>query len=65
MVGFMRLLFCECVFINYMFKFIVILDVGFFKQMLYEVGRENFFKNIYDCVIELLDVVNGEIEGLI
>jgi chromosome partitioning protein len=65
MVGFMRTLFRERVLNHMQLKSTAISDAGLTKQTLYELGRENFTRNTYDRVIESLDAVNGEIEGLI
>ena len=40
-------------------------DAGITKQTLYEVERHQFTRGTYDRAIEALDLVNGEIEGLI
>ena len=48
-----------------MVKSTAIADAGLTKQTLYEVERQQFTRGTYDRAIEALDLVNGEIEGLI
>jgi chromosome partitioning protein len=65
MVEFMRSLFGEYVLKHPMLKSVAISDAGMTKQTLYEVGRREFTTATYDRVMDSLDAVNGEIEGLI
>ena len=48
-----------------MVKSTAIADAGLTKQTLYEVERQQFTRGTYDRAIEALDLVNGEIEGLV
>ena len=65
MVEFMRSLFGEYVLKHPMLKSVAISDAGMTKQTLYEVGRREFTTATYDRVMDSLDAVNGEIEGLV
>lgn len=65
MAGFMRSIFGERVLTSAMVKSTAISDAGLTKQTLYEVDRQQFSRNTYDRAMEALDLVNGEIEGLI
>lgn len=63
--GFLRTQFGERVLTSAMLKSTAIADAGLTKQTIYEVGRENFTRLTYERVLESLDAVNGEIEGLV
>lgn len=63
--GFLRTQFGERVLNAAMLKSTAIADAGLTKQTVYEVGRENFSRLTYERVLESLDAVNGEIEGLV
>ena len=65
MVGLMRSIFGSRVLTHPMVKSTAIADAGLTKQTLYEVERQQFTRGTYDRAIEALDLVNGEIEGLI
>ncbi len=65
MVGLMRSIFGSRVLTHPMVKSTAISDAGLTKQTLYEVERQQFTRGTYDRAIESLDLVNGEIEGLI
>ena len=65
MVGLMRSIFGPRVLTHPMVKSTAIADAGLTKQTLYEVERQQFTRGTYDRAIEALDLVNGEIEGLI
>jgi chromosome partitioning protein len=65
MVGFMRSIFGARVLTHPMLKSTAIADAGLTKQTLYEVERHQFTRGTYDRALEALDLVNGEIEGLI
>ncbi len=65
MVGLMRSIFGSRVLTHPMVKSTAISDAGLTKQTLYEVERQQFTRGTYDRAIEALDLVNGEIEGLI
>jgi chromosome partitioning protein len=65
MVGLMRSIFGSRVLTHPMVKSTAIADAGLTKQTLYEVERQQFTRVTYDRAIEALDLVNGEIEGLI
>ena len=65
MVGLMRSIFGARVLTHPMVKSTAIADAGLTKQTLYEVERHQFTRGTYDRAIEALDLVNGEIEGLI
>jgi chromosome partitioning protein len=64
MVGLMRSIFGSRVLTHPMVKSTAISDAGLTKQTLYEVERQQFTRGTYDRAIEALDLVNGEIEGL-
>lgn len=64
MVGLMRSIFGSRVLTHPMVKSTAIADAGLTKQTLYEVERQQFTRGTYDRAIEALDLVNGEIEGL-
>ena len=64
MVGLMRSIFGSRVLTHPMVKSTSISDAGLTKQTLYEVERQQFTRGTYDRAIEALDLVNGEIEGL-
>ncbi len=61
----MRSMFGDRVLTHPMVKTTAISDAGLTKQTLYEVEREQFTRATYDRAIEALELVNGEIEGLI
>ena len=65
MAGFMRAIFGERVLTNAMVKSTAVSDAGLTNQTLYEVERQLFSRSTYDRAMEALDLVNGEIEGLI
>lgn len=65
MVGFMRSIFGPRVLTHPMLKSTAVADAGLTKQTLYEVERQQFTRGTYDRALEALDLVNGEIEGLI
>ncbi len=65
MVGLMRSIFGSRVLTHPMVKSTAIADAGLTKQTLYEVERQQFTRGTYDRAIEALDLVNGEIEGLV
>jgi chromosome partitioning protein len=65
MVGLMRSIFGSRVLTHPMVKSTAISDAGLTKQTLYEVERQQFTRGTYDRAIEALDLVNGEIEGLV
>jgi chromosome partitioning protein len=65
MVAFIRSRFGRHVLTHPMVKSVAISDAGLTKQTLYEVERRAFTPATYDRAMEALDVVNGEIEGLI
>jgi chromosome partitioning protein len=65
MVGLMRSIFGSRVLTHPMVKSTAIADAGLTKQTLYEVERQQFTRATYDRAVEALDLVNGEIEGLI
>jgi chromosome partitioning protein len=65
MVGLMRSIFGSRVLTHPMLKSTAIADAGLTKQTLYEVERQQFTRGTYDRAIEALDLVNGEIEGLV
>ena len=65
MVGLMRSIFGPRVLTHPMLKSTAIADAGLTKQTLYEVERQQFTRGTYDRAVEALDLVNGEIEGLI
>jgi chromosome partitioning protein len=65
MVGLMRSIFGSRVLTHPMVKSTAIADAGLTKQTLYEVERQQFTRVTYDRAVEALDLVNGEIEGLI
>jgi chromosome partitioning protein len=65
MVGFMRSIFGARVLTHPMLKSTAVADAGLTKQTLYEVERQQFTRGTYDRALEALDLVNGEIEGLI
>lgn len=65
MVGLMRSIFGSRVLTHPMVKSTAIADAGLTKQTLYEVERQQFTRGTYDRATEALDLVNGEIEGLI
>lgn len=65
MVGLMRSIFGQRVLTHPMVKSTAIADAGLTKQTLYEVERQQFTRGTYDRAIEALDLVNGEIEGLV
>jgi len=65
MVGLMRSIFGARVLTHPMVKSTAIADAGLTKQTLYEVERQQFTRGTYDRAVEALDLVNGEIEGLI
>ena len=65
MVGLMRSIFGSRVLTHPMVKSTAVSDAGLTKQTLYEVERQQFTRGTYDRAIEALDLVNGEIEGLI
>lgn len=65
MVGLMRSIFGARVLTHPMVKSTAISDAGLTKQTLYEIERHQFTRGTYDRAIEALDLVNGEIEGLI
>lgn len=65
MVGLMRSIFGQRVMTHPMVKSTAIADAGLTKQTIYEVERHQFTRGTYDRAIEALDLVNGEIEGLI
>ena len=48
-----------------MLKSTAISDAGLTNQTLYEVDRRQFTRATYDRAMELVNQVNGEIEGLI
>ncbi len=64
MAGFMRSIFGPRVLTHPMLKSTAIADAGLTKQTLYEVERHQFSRGTYDRALEALDLVNGEIEGL-
>jgi chromosome partitioning protein len=65
MVGFMRSIFGARVLTHPMLKSTAIADAGLTKQTLYEIERHQFTRGTYDRALEALDLVNGEIEGLV
>ncbi len=65
MVGLMRSIFGPRVLTHPMLKSTAVADAGLTKQTLYEVERQQFTRGTYDRAVEALDLVNGEIEGLI
>jgi chromosome partitioning protein len=65
MVGLMRSIFGSRVLTHPMVKSTAIADAGLTKQTLYEVERQQFTRGTYDRAIEALDLVNGEVEGLV
>ena len=65
MVGFMRSIFGARVLTHPMLKSTAIADAGLTKQTIYEIERHQFTRGTYDRALEALDLVNGEIEGLI
>jgi chromosome partitioning protein len=65
MVGLMRSIFGSRVLTHPMLKSTAIADAGLTKQTLYEVERQQFTRGTYDRAVEALDLVNGEIEGLV
>lgn len=65
MVGLMRSIFGSRVLTHPMLKSTAIADAGLTKQTLYEVERQQFTRGTYDRAIEALDLVNGEVEGLV
>ena len=65
MVGLMRSIFGSRVLTHPMVKSTAIADAGLTKQTLYEVERQQFTRGTYDRAVEALDLVNGEIEGLV
>ncbi|MFM9974644.1 MAG: plasmid partitioning protein RepA [Beijerinckiaceae bacterium] len=65
MVGLMRSIFGSRVLTHPMLKSTAIADAGLTKQTLYEVERQQFTRGTYDRAVEALDLVNGELEGLI
>jgi chromosome partitioning protein len=65
MVGLLRSIFGSRVLTHPMVKSTAIADAGLTKQTLYEVERQQFTRGTYDRAVEALDLVNGEIEGLI
>lgn len=65
MVGFMRSIFGPRVLTHPMLKSTAVADAGLTKQTLYEVERQQFTRGTYDRALEALNLVNGEIEGLI
>ena len=65
MVGLMRSIFGSRVLTHPMLKSTAVADAGLTKQTLYEVERQQFTRGTYDRAIEALDLVNGEIEGLV
>jgi chromosome partitioning protein len=65
MVGLMRSIFGSRVLTHPMLKSTAIADAGLTKQTLYEVERQQFTRGTYDRAIEALDLVNGELEGLV
>ncbi|QXX76650.1 plasmid partitioning protein RepA [Methylovirgula sp. HY1] len=65
MVGLMRSIFGSRVLTHPMLKSTAIADAGLTKETLYEVERQQFTRGTYDRATEALDLVNGEIEGLI
>ena len=65
LVGWMRSILGERVLTHPMVKSTAIADAGLTKNTLYEVDRKGFSRPTYDRAIESLDLVNGEIEGLI
>lgn len=64
MVGLMRSIFGARVLTHPMVKSTAVADAGLTKQTLYEVERQQFTRGTYDRAVEALDLVNGEIEGL-
>ncbi|WP_131120194.1 plasmid partitioning protein RepA [Lichenihabitans psoromatis] len=64
MVGLMRSIFGSRVLTHPMVKSTAVADAGLTKQTLYEVERQQFTRGTYDRAVEALDLVNGEIEGL-
>jgi chromosome partitioning protein len=65
MVGFLRSLFGPRLLTNAMLKSTAIADAGLTKQTLYEVEKQRFNKGTYDRALESVDLVNGEIEGVV
>lgn len=65
LVGWMRSILGERVLTHPMVKSTAIADAGLTKNTLYKVDRKGFSRPTYDRAIESLDLVNGEIEGLI
>ncbi len=65
MVVLMRSIFGSRVLTHPMVKSTAISDAVLTKQTLYEFERQQFTRGTYDRAIESLDLVNGEIEGLI
>lgn len=65
LVGRMRTILGERVLTHPMVKSTAIADAGLTKHTLYETERKQFTRETYDRAIEALDLVNGEIEGLI
>ena len=64
-VALLRNLFDDHVLTNPMVKSAAISDASLTKQTLYEVERQQFTRGTYDRAVEALDLVNGEIEGLV
>jgi chromosome partitioning protein len=65
MVAFLHTLFGEFILKNQMLKSTAISDAGITKQTLYEVEKNAMTRSTYERAMDALDIVNGEIAGLI
>ena len=65
MVAFLHTLFGEFILKSQMLKSTAISDAGITKQTLYEVEKNAMTRSTYERAMDALDVVNGEIAGLI
>ena len=65
MVSFMRSMFGEHVLNHPVLKSTAISDAGITKQTLYEIDKSQFTRATYERVMESLNAVNTEIEGLV
>ncbi|MER9775626.1 plasmid partitioning protein RepA [Mesorhizobium sp. M0220] len=65
MVAFLHTLFGEFILKNQMLKSTAISDAGITKQTLYEVEKNAMTRSTYERAMDALEVVNGEVAGLI